>query len=154
MPVTTEQMYVVFQSIDTSLKALVAHLVPQQVAPAAAGGAIPRVASDTDLDGKYGNPAIRAKSPRDWVGEDQLGKPYSECPPAYLDLVADRLDYFNSLETDEKKKKYQALDASRARGWAQRLRAGYVPPAQDEAAFPSDSVQNDSAALTEDDIPF
>jgi hypothetical protein len=133
------------KSIDASLKLLVAHFgcVPQ-TAPAATGRTIPRVASDSDLDGKYGDPVVRAKSPRDWSGEDQLGKPFSQCPPAYLELVADRLDYFNTLEPDAKKQTYQALDASRARGWAARMRAGWTPPV-DTAGFPSDAPVVDDA---------
>lgn len=154
MAVTTDQMYAVFQSIDASLKLLVAHFgCHQQTAATPAGRAIPRIAPDSDLDGQYGNPAIRAKAPRDWTGDEQLGKPMSECPPEYLDLVADRLDYFNSLETDEKKKKYQALDASRARGWAQRIRNGWnghtVQPGE-PAAFPSDAP----APIDDSEIAF
>ena len=60
------------------------------------------------------------------------GKRFSECPPEYLDMVAERLDYFCSTNTgatedDQKKRKYQWLDAARARGWAKRIRAGWKP---------------------------
>lgn len=74
------------------------------------GAADAPVAPDADLDGTHGNPTIRAKSPRDWTGEDQLG-----------------LEFFNTKETDEKKRGYNARGAARARGWAARLRAGWTP---------------------------
>ena len=137
------------KSIDASLKAILAGLKqgaataapvarqpvnpfsPQASTPAASN--VPRVASDADLDGQWGDPVVRAKSPRDWTGPNMMGKKFSECDPGYLDLVADRLDYFagvneSSLEPDAAKKaRYNRLDASRARGWAARLRAGYKP---------------------------
>ena len=105
---------------------------------------VPDVAFDADLDGPYGNQPIRAKDPKDWTGESQLGKPLSECPPAYLDLVAARLDYFAQHSDDPKKAKYNRLDAARARGWAQRLRNGWTPP----------KAEPFGATLIADDIPF
>lgn len=156
MAVTTDQMYDVFQSIDASLKALVTHFGALRVpinghVPASKPAYdVPDIAPDRDLDGKWGNPAIRAKDPRDWTGDSQLGKPMSECPIAYLDLVAERLDYFAGNEPDDKKRKYNLLDASRARGWAKRLREGWQPPPVDEAsAFPSDAPMVD-----DESIPF
>ncbi len=86
-------------------------------------------APDVDLDGPHGDPTIRAKSPRDWNGPDMLGKRFSECPPEYLDLLAARFDFFNTKETDEKKRGYNTRDAARARGWAARLRGGWKPAA-------------------------
>lgn len=86
-----------------------------------------QAASDADLDGPHGDPDIKAKSPRDWTGEAMTGRKFSECPPEYLDLLAERFDYFNTREEDAKKRGYNARDAARARGWAARLRAGYVP---------------------------
>ena len=93
---------------------------------------VPRVASDADLNSQYGDPEVRAKSPRDWSGPSMQGRHFSECPAEYLDLVAARLDFFASDNADgtpegEKKSRYNKLDASRARGWAARIRAGYKP---------------------------
>ena len=85
------------------------------------------VATDADLDGPHGNPVIKAKSPRDWTGDPMTGKTFSECPPADLEMLADRFDYFNTRETDDKKRGYNARDAARARGWAARLRSGWTP---------------------------
>jgi hypothetical protein len=69
----------------------------------------------------------------------------SECPPAYLDLVASRLDYFAAKEEDAKKARYNRLDASRARGWAARLRNGWKPAQRESEPF---------GGLTSDDIAF
>jgi hypothetical protein len=85
-------------------------------------------APSVDLDGKHGNPIVKAKDPRDWSGETMRGRRFSECPPAYLDMLAERFDYFASREEDATKQKYNLLDAQRALGWAARLRAGYVAP--------------------------
>lgn len=124
------EILAVLKSIDESLKTLLdLHLVKGGNAEPERGQ---RVASDADLDGKYGDPEVKAKDPRDWTGPTMRGKRFSECPPEYLDMVADRLDYFCSTnegktEEDQKKLKYQRLDASRARGWAKRLRSGWKP---------------------------
>lgn len=146
---TAQDVIDTLRSIDASLKLLVGHFGCVKMTTTVTNSAIPRIAPDNDLDGKYGDPTIRAKDPRDWTGDSMLGRPMSECPPEYLEMVADRLDYFNSTETDEKKRKYQALDASRARGWAQRKRNGWQPPAQAPVGFPSDAPMVD-----EDSIPF
>lgn len=152
---TAADVIATLRSIDSSLKLLVKHFGIGAQSMAATQGVVPAVASDADLDGKYGNPEVKAKPPRDWTGDDPKGKRFSECPAAYLDLVASRLDYFaeqNAASEDEaerKKARYNRLDASRARGWAARIRGGYVAPAQDEG-FPSDA----SAPLTSDQVPF
>lgn len=88
-----------------------------------------------DLDGQHGDPIVKSKSPRNWTGDNMTGRRFSECPPEYLDQVADRLEHFaagheatpNDAEA-AKKARFERLDAQRARGWAARLRAGYAPP--------------------------
>jgi hypothetical protein len=80
------------------------------------------------LAGPYGDPEVKAKDPRDWSGPSMKGRKFSECPPDYLDLLADRYDYFAGNETDPTKAGYNRKDAQRARGWAARLRAGWTPP--------------------------
>lgn len=94
---------------------------------------------DRLLDGQYGDPVIKAKDPRDWTGEPMTGKRFSECPPDYLDLLAERYDFFASKEEDAKKQAYNLKDAQRARGWAARLRAGWKPaePATTSAGEPT-----------------
>ncbi len=140
------------RSIDASLKALLA---------ARSGGASPpgsaaRPASDRDLDSQYGNPIVKAKDPRDWTGETMNGRRFSECPPEYLDIVADRLDYFAeqaeiagevSTTTGKPTAGYKRLDAARARGWAKRVREGWKAPAL--SGFTADS-----SPIDDDDVPF
>lgn len=125
------------KSIDLSLRTLV--VIAQKKAEARVAQAAvkpgPTVASDTDLDGQYGDPEIKAKDPRDWTGEPMQGRRFSECPAEYLEMVAERKDYFvsqNPQSTDEEKKKakYDRLDAARARGWARRIREGKHTPAK------------------------
>lgn len=124
--VTAKMVMEYLRSIDASLKALVAR------GGASLEAATSFVVSDADLDGKYGDPEVKAKDPRDWTGPTMRGRRFSECPAEYLDMVAERLDYFCSTNTgatedDQKKLKYQRLDAARARGWAKRIRAGWKP---------------------------
>lgn len=99
----------------------------------------PVTATDADLDGPYGDPIIKAKDPRDWSGQTQVGKRLSECTAEYLEMVADRLDYFASREKDATKAGYNRKDAVRARGWAARVRAGRVHP---QAAQAQDSARD------------
>lgn len=84
--------------------------------------------ADHLLSGPKGDPLIKAKDPRDWAGESMMGRQMSECPPEYLDLLAERYDYFASKETDDTKQKYNLLDARRARAWAARIRGGWTQP--------------------------
>lgn len=107
------------------------------------GAAVANAIPDRLLEGQYGDPIVKAKSPKDWMGDDMTGKRFSECPPAYLDLVADRCEYFITKNTDalkgvtdddeeaklRKDIKYGTLDRDRAIGWAARLRSGWQPPA-------------------------
>lgn len=169
MPVTTEQMYVVFQSIDASLKLLVAHFGAEKKRPdfVPVDGKTPhqRIAPASDLDGRYGDPEVRY-DPRDWTGDSFIGALLSQCTPEYLDVLAESFDSYADWADREGKTTnagkpvgpYKRRDASRARGWAARLRAGWQPPvdeawaesrAQETSGFPSDS-----APLTDDDIPF
>lgn len=132
------EIILILRSIDASLKALVARTDAPPQAPQK------EAAPDADLDGKFGDPIVKAKDPREWSGETQVGKRFSECPSAYLDMVAARLEYFNSklgdTEDDRKKRLYNTRDAARARGWAARIRAGYKPPAAQPAMHP-DAVE-------------
>lgn len=108
-------------SIDVTLKAILLVLSEKRNdAPAM---------PDALLAGPYGDPEVKAKDPRDWSGDSMKGRRFSECPPEYLDLLAKRYDYFASTEEDAKKAGYNRKDGQRARGWAQRLRSGWTPPA-------------------------
>jgi hypothetical protein len=105
-------------SIDASLKAVVAALNGRAMTPQV---------NDSVCNGAHGDPVIKAADPRDWTGDTMKGRHFSECPPDYLDLLAQRYDYFASKEEDAKKKRYNELDSQRARAWAARLRAGWTP---------------------------
>lgn len=83
------------------------------------------VSTDEDLDGKYGNPKIKFMA-KNWKGADVTGWSFSDCPPEYLDMHANMLDYFAKKDSaDPIKAKdaiWRAKDAARARGWAERTR--------------------------------
>lgn len=109
-------------SIDASLKTLCAR---------AAAKAPKAIADDRDLDGKYGNFVVKF-DPRDWTGASCKGRTLSECPAAFLDLLAETFDYF-AVEAERKNERtdkgkavadYKKQDAARARGWAARIRSG------------------------------
>ncbi len=97
--------------------------------PANAGGAI---ATDQDLDSRWGDEEVRF-TPRDWAGAPMKGKKMSQCPPEFLDLLADAFDYF-ARQAEEKHEMtesgkpvaaFKKKSAARARGWALRLRTGW-----------------------------
>lgn len=120
------------ESIDASLRLLV-----QRSNARAAAGPKP-VASDRDLDGQYGNPQVKF-NPRDWSGVSCKGRPMSECPPDFLDLLAATFDYFGD-QAEKKDERtdagkpvaaYKRADAARARGWAKRIRDGKHTPRHD-----------------------
>lgn len=115
-------------SIDASLKVLVAQKRAEAPKP---------VASDRDLDGKWGNPVVKFM-PRDWTGPNFKDRRLSECPPDLLDLLASTFDWFGDQaeRTNERTNSgksvadYKRADAARARGWAKRIRDGKVMPPQ------------------------
>lgn len=131
----SEEALELLRSIDASLKTLVA-LSQRRVAAA------PKpVATDRDLDGKYGDVEIHVM-PRDWSGPSFKGRRMSEAPAELLDLLAVMLDQF--ADNDERDGKltakgkptagFKRADAARARGWAARVRAGKHKPAADQEA--------------------
>lgn len=78
---------------------------------------------DEDLDRQYGDPVVRFDMKK-WVGEPLKGKRFSECPPAFLDLLADYLSWAaaNPRPGKEKYSEGNRKDAARARSWARRIR--------------------------------
>lgn len=134
------------KSIDTTLKALLAVMSADPAKPCA---------DDKDLDGKYGDPEVKFL-PRDWTGEDFKGQHFSDCDPAFLDMLAEMFDYF-AQKAEEKNETYNGKptapykrkDAARARGWARRIRAnGYTPQSKDTTGSGWAQQPGDS------DIPF
>lgn len=117
------------RSIDNSLKALASAVQPLVMQMRAAQ---PKpVASDRDLDGRFGDPELKF-NPRDWSGASFKGRRFSECPPDLLDLVAETFEFFarQAEAKDERANNgkpvadYKRADAARARGWAKRIREG------------------------------
>ena len=133
---TSDEALTLLRSIDASLKRLLQVLsgpARHEVTPAFGA---PEIAPDRDLDGKYGDPIVRATDPRDWNGPSMKGNHFSQCPPEYLDMLAERFDYFAekaerqgiTASNGQPAAPYNRRDAARARGWAKRLRNGWTPP--------------------------
>lgn len=106
-------------------------------------------ATDAELDARYGNPAVRRNPPR-WDGESFEGRPFSACPPEFLETLASFLEWRATKEEAEPGKEkyavYSRKDARLAKGWARRLRQG---PAQSPTP-PTEKGGADGA----DDVPF
>jgi hypothetical protein len=139
------------RSIDATLKAMLeirrgaATQVPDTRRAGGQGTTSPgAVASDRDLDSKWGDPVIKAM-PKAWKGKSFKGQPMSRCPAELLDGLAEMYDWFaNKAEKNHEVSPrgkpiadYKRLDAARARGWAKRIRAGKVAPATDSASTAS-----------------
>lgn len=147
----------VLLSIESLLQRLVG-FASQSVKQAGASSGQGAIAPDRDLDGKWGDPEVKAKDPRDWTGPTMKGRRFSECPPEYLDLVADRLEYFAEQAEAEGKTTsngkpvapFNRADAARARGWAKRIRTGE----HIQSTPPTDSAWGENEAPSADDIPF
>lgn len=131
----TAETLALLTSIDASLKELLALSKSKK-----------RAETPVDLDGPRGNPVVKAKDPRDWTQESMVGKRLSECPATYLDLLAERYDYFARKDTDPQKQAWAQLDAARAAGWAARVRAGHTV-AKEPEGFPSDMVTSDEISF-------
>lgn len=80
---------------------------------------------DDDLDGPWGNPTVRF-NPYEWHGPSQIGRAFGDCPPEFLDRLASAFDAFVRKDArDPSKEKRVFINkklASRARGWAMRIR--------------------------------
>ena len=120
----------------------------------------PTVATDRMLDGKSGNPIVKAKMPRDWNGPDYRNSTLSACPPELLDMMAERYEYFASLPEaseqrgDKTKGEWDLRSAALCRGWAQRIRNGYVPSAPPAQPGFDDGGFDPAETPDEDSIPF
>jgi hypothetical protein len=121
-----------------SLSKVKPNILPPGVKPTVAWSAHEKtIASDHELDHPtYGDPVVKS-APRDWNGPFVPGAKMSEHPAEFLDLLADRYDYFATKNDREKavtekgypKSKFDRAAAAKARGWAARIRKGYKPPA-------------------------
>jgi hypothetical protein len=134
-------------------------------ASASSGPLEGEIATDEDLDGKYGDPDIRRDPPR-WSGESYAGKRYSESSPEFLECIAGFLDWAagqaeskNELTGGgQPRAPFLRRDAARARGWRARLLGGGAQPARQEAPRqrqdPMPSGPAPEEFVGDDDIPF
>lgn len=121
--------------------------------------ATPTLATDRDLDGKYGDPVVKF-DPRDWTGRTCKGLHLSQCPAPFLDLLAETFDYFarkadaDGTVTDKGKSvaDYKRQDAARARGWAKRIRDGKVKSGEAESSSDFDAEPDDDFGRQADDF--
>lgn len=134
---TLTEILMIVKRIEASLS--------KSKASASASKAEGDIATDADLDGKYGDEEIRRDpSSKYWEGESYISRRMSECPADYLDAYAkykNACAFMNEKEGKEDKAKYVGYDrksAARARGWAQRLRSGYKAP--EKSTTDDDSV--------------
>lgn len=127
----SEETLALLRSIDDSMKSVDRTL--KQLLQQRQAAAPKAIASDRDLDGRYGDPVLKFL-PRDWTGPSFKGCKFSECPAPLLDLVAESCEYF-ARQADEKGERtekgkpvgdFKRADAARARGWAKRIRDGKV----------------------------
>lgn len=133
----------ILKSIDQSLRTLVTFARAEAEARVVAKIQKPTndksVASEAELDQKWGDPEVRF-TPRDWTGEPMKGRKMSECPAEFLDVLADTFDYFagkaeesGELYNGKPTAPYKRKDAARARGWALRIRSGWRAPVRSNA---------------------
>jgi hypothetical protein len=100
------------------------------------------IADDDELDSDHGDPKVRKTPPaKYWKGEPFAGKSLSRLTLAQLDAYGkykDACAYAAEKNPDPEKPKqakyieYDRRDAARARGWARRIRGGWVAPPEPE----------------------
>lgn len=130
-------------------------------APSApSGGSSGAIADARELDSEYGDPQVKF-DPRDWAGDTCVGLRFSECPPDFLDVLAESKDWAsrNPKPGKERYAAYDAKDAARARGWSARLRAGWKPRAASASRSSSSREPDPPAGYVpdgqyDDDPPF
>lgn len=127
------------------------------------------VAPVSDIQGQYGDVEIK-KDPKRWTGRPLAPIRASQCPPDYLDIVADFLDWKatkNEADGKEKYAGYDRRDAARCRRWAIEIREGRVqqapvrevddsppPSAGDEYGGSGGGYSDDGPPPDGDDSPF
>ena len=122
---------------------------PQQAAAAT-------VATDADLDGKYGDPDVKRNPPR-WDGDDMTGRRFSQTSAAFLAEMASFKDWCaeqDDQSEDEKQRgnaKWRRIDAARARGWAKRLASGWKAEREEDPPEADGDPDPDPFNGSEDD---
>lgn len=159
---TLDDMKAQLDRIESLLKQALSERKTGLVSGAAAVAAI---APDSDLDGQYGDPEVRADSPQ-WIkqgGDSYKGMRYSLCPPDYLEALASFMDWQAGKDEatgDPEKLKYAGYkrrDASRARGWAKRnakSAGSRMNTDLPRLAFDSDGSPRVQHGVPDDNVPF
>lgn len=132
------------------------------------------VASDSVLDGQWGDPVIKLRSdPKSWAeagGESYIGCKMSECPSGYLDALAGLFDW-QAGKDEEAGKTYtnkngkevptaplKRSDAAKARGWSARNKGKVAQPAPALPAGGGGGSSQDfgdyGSSAADDEIPF
>ena len=140
-------------SLDAKIDRLLAHLGINGARPSNAG-ASGNVASLADIQGQYGDIEIKKDPPR-WKGKPMAPCRASQCPPEYLEIVADFLDWKadNPRPGKEKYATYERRDAGRCRRWSIEIREGRYKqePMRDDDSGPPPGADDDYGAS--DDPP-
>jgi hypothetical protein len=111
------------------------------------------IATDRMMDHEKGDPLVKL-TPRDWKGVSMKNKHFSECPPDFLDVLAESFDFF-AKKNDERGEKtpqgkpkgdFDRWGAKLARGWAKRLRDGWQPKAKPEPKTAANPFANRNGA--------
>lgn len=126
-----QEIVALLTRIAVAVEAMARGAQPARPAAPASGGGGQReegaTAPASDLDGPHGDPVIKYDpKPKYWNGPSFVGACFSGSAPDYLDATAKYLDacaWGAAKDGDERKAGFKRLDASRARGWAARLRA-------------------------------
>jgi hypothetical protein len=117
--------------IDRRVERLAQHLGADRPAGAANSGTGGRVATAAAIRGKYGDPEIGKDPPR-WEGEAIAPAYASQCPPDYLEAVADFFDW-KADNPRPGKEKFAPRERERAgycRRWAIEIREGRHKPGE------------------------
>lgn len=127
------------------------------------------MASDSDLDGPYGDEIIK-KSPKRWLddgGADFAGCKMSECPPEFLrafaslnDWMADRDDAAKKTYTNKKtgldgpKSVFARKTAARARAWAKRNASMVQGASREHVGAIAHGDDHRDNGIDDSEIPF
>ena len=117
--------------LEGKVDRLLAHLgADRQASNGSAAGAVAPV---SQLQGQYGDPEIGRIPPSRWSGPSYEKWRASECPPDFLDVYADFLDWKadNPRPGKEQFARFDRERAGKCRRWAIEIREGrYKQPAR------------------------
>lgn len=128
-----------FARLEAKIDRLLAHLGANGTG-AAGNSSSDNIAPVSDIHGQYGDVEIKKDPPR-WKGKPLAPIHASQCPPEYLEIVADLLDFKadNPRPGKEQYAKYDRRNAARCRRWSIEIREGRVkqePMREDDGGPP------------------